>query len=197
MPKGRSSLVARRLLCGCIRSRLIVCCAFFAACSTTDEWKPTKPGEIFRFTLVGRPPSLDSIVLGKTWRSAGKYGALDGDTLTALPFGSFGGADAITVHRDSNGVVTEIDFAYQPERDLRALTHDYESSLGRPFSITVDTVRNIVRTTTTWRDQETEFTMAMISPPLTDGFGGIARLVDRHTAQRQPGGEMPRTHDER
>ena len=102
------------------------------ACARDDEWKPAHSGEIFRYTAVGNSTPLDSIILGEFWKTAEKYGAHTGDTLTTLPNGTFGGADAIDVHRDRDGVVSQIDFYYNGSRDIDALVSDYRKSLGTP-----------------------------------------------------------------
>src|SRR5262245_2667791 len=93
-----------------MRFRLIASCALLTACSAGSDWKPSRPGEIFRYTSVGSSLPFDSIVLGERWKTAAKYGAGDGDTLFSLPPGTFGGADAIDVYRDTGGVVTRIEF---------------------------------------------------------------------------------------
>jgi len=157
----------------------MACCALFAGCSSGGDWKPARAGEIFRYTVVGRSPPLDSIVLGQPWKSAPKYGARERDTLNALPDGTFGGADAISVHRDSNGLVTELEFSYHTRRDLKALLSDYRSSLGPPLSETTDTLAGVVRTTTRWQNETTEFVISTLTPPQKDGTGARAVLTDR------------------
>lgn len=149
------------------------------ACSTGRESTPARVGEIFRYTAVGRSTALDSVVLGQPWTTAEKYGAQTGDTVNALPAGTFGGADAIRVHRDPGGIVTEIDFRYYASRDLNALLSDYRSSLGPPQSVTTDTVAGGVRTTTRWVDRNTEFTISTMRPPDKDDVAGIGVLRNR------------------
>jgi hypothetical protein len=148
--------------------------------------KAERAGEIFRYTAVGNSAPLDSIVLGRPWLSAAEYGARDGDTITSLPFGTFGGADAIAVHRNAKGIVTEVEFAYHAKRDARALVRDYQSSLGPPISVKVDTVSGAIRTTTLWRDDSTEFVIATMSPPGRDDVGAMAWLIDRGTNRHEP-----------
>jgi hypothetical protein len=158
---------------------LAACCALLAGCSPGGDWKPARPGEIFRYTVVGRSPPLDSIVLGQPWKSAAKYGAREGDTLNALPDGTFGGADAIGVHRDSNGLVTTLEFSYHARRDLKALVSDYRSSLGPPLAVTTDTLAGVIRTTTRWKNENTEFVISTLTPPQKDSTGALAVLTDR------------------
>ena len=157
----------------------LVVAPLIAACADSDEWKPAHSGEIFRYTAVGNSSALDSIILGQPWKTAEKYGAHPGDTLTALPNGTFGGADAIGVHRDTAGVVSEIDFYYHGSRDIDALVSDYRKSLGAPPAVTTDTVEGSVRKTTRWEDANTEFVVATIQPPDKDGIGAVAFLRDR------------------
>jgi len=159
------------------RSLVFLACAVFS-CARNEGWTPSRPGEIFRYTSVGRTPPLDSIWLGERWTSAAKYGARDDDTLFALPYGFFGGADAIGIHRDSLGVVTSIEFAYHPTRDVTALVADYRKSLGSPV-VSMDTVRGVVRTITRWQDDATEFVIMSVEPPAKDGVAAMAFLCDR------------------
>lgn len=159
--------------------RLITGCALLAGCSFGGDWKPARPGEIFGYTVVGRSPPLDSIILGQPWETAVKYGAREGDTLSALPDGTFGGADAIDVHRDTNGRVTQLEFYYHASRDLNALVSGYRSSLGSPFAVTTDTVAGTIRTTTRWKNENTEFAISTLTPPQKDGIGAFAVLTDR------------------
>jgi hypothetical protein len=166
-----------------MRESWIIVCAFVIACSPGLDWKPSKAGEIFRYTVVGRVPR-DSIVLGHGWTSAAKYGAQLGDTLTLLPLGTFGGADAIAVHRKVNGIVTQVEFAYHASSDVRALVNSYRSSLGQPFAIAVDTVDHATVTTTRWRDASTEFVLITMTPTDKDGIGAFAQLIDRRTQQK-------------
>jgi hypothetical protein len=122
---------------------------------------------------------LDSIILGQPWKTAAKYGAREGDTLNALPDGTFGGADAISVHRGGDGRVTELEFYYHASRDLNALVTDYRSSLGAPFARTSDTAAGTIRTTTRWKNENTEFAISILTPPRKDGIGAVAVLTDR------------------
>lgn len=162
-----------------MQRRLIACCALAAGCSFGGDRKPARPGVIFRYTVVGRSPPLDSIILGQPWKSAAKYGAREGDTFTALPDGTFGGADAIGVLRDGNGIVTELEFYYDGRRDLKAVVSDYRSSLGSPFAVTTDTLPGAIRTTTRWKDENTEFAISTLTPPQKNGTGAVALLTDR------------------
>ena len=164
----------------CMRESWIILCALLIGCSPKPDWKPTKPGEIFRYTTVGGAP-FDSIVLGHGWANAARYGAQAGDTLNALPVGTFGGADAISVHRKVNGIVTEIDFVYNASRDVQEIANSYRSSLGQPFSTAVDSVADSARTTTRWRDSSTEFTLITMTPAAKKGVAAIAQLRDRLT----------------
>jgi hypothetical protein len=158
---------------------LIAACAVLSACSVGSDWKPSRSGEIIRYTTVGSSLPFDSIILGERWKTAGKYGARDGDTLVSLPPGTFGGADAIDVYRNTGGVVTRIEFLYRARRDVNALLHDYRSSLGPPFAATTDTLGGAIRHTTRWQDNATEFVLSTMTPPQKDSVGAVAVLSDR------------------
>lgn len=150
-----------------------------AACAPNVDWEPAEPGDIFRYAAVGNSYPLDSIFLGEFSGSAAKYGAQAGDTLTALPSGTFAGADAIAVHRDSAGIVTSIEFAYHPRQDVVALVNDYRTSLGEPEGVSTDTVGGSTRIMHLWRNTTTEFVVMIVAPPLQDGVAALAVLSDR------------------
>jgi hypothetical protein len=150
------------------------------ACAQRVSREETPAEGIFRYTTVGRASALDTIRLGEVWSSAAKYGASSGDTLVALPFGTFGGADAISVVRDTAGIVTALEFAYHARRDAKALLSEYAVTLGTPASVRTDSVGGVVRTSTIWRDVRTEFTFLTIVPPGADAVGAMAVLTDRH-----------------
>lgn len=167
-----------------MRHTLVFLLLVASGCAYTQSRDAAPVAEIFRYTTIGRSLPADSIVLGQRWPSAAKYGATDADTMYALPYGTFGGADAIAVSRDSRGVVTEITFAYHPRRNAGALLADYRSSLGAPVAVRVDTVGTAIHTTTVWRDAVTEFSFVVMSPPGADGVGAMAILADRRRASR-------------
>ena len=167
-----------------MRLSLVLLACAVPGCSRDAGWRPAQPGQIFRYTAVGRTTPLDSIVLGQPWKTAAKYGARETDTLFALPGGYFGGADAIAVHRDNRGVVTSIEFGYRATRDLEALVADYRSSLGAPVAVTSDTVSGTARTITRWQDDATEFVVMTMTPPMKDGVAAIALLSDRRLSAR-------------
>jgi hypothetical protein len=149
------------------------------ACAPRVSREAAQAEGIFRYTAVGRAPVLDTIKLGEVWRSASKYGGSAGDTLVALPFGTFGGADAIAVVRDRAGIVTALHFAYHARRDAKSLLAEYSASLGPPESVQTDSAGGTTRTRTLWRDDRTEFTFITIVPPGADAVGAIAVLADR------------------
>ena len=165
--------------------RLLVFLAYFlCTCSRESDRKPSRPGEIFRYTVVGRATPFDSIVLGQRWKTAAKYGATDRDTLFALPYGYFAGADAIGIRRDSLGVVTSLEFVYHATRDANALLADYRRSLGAPAAVTTDTLAGATRTTTRWQDEATEFVITTMMPPDRDSVVALAFLSDRRLSAR-------------
>lgn len=150
-----------------------------AACYAETDWKPSRPGEIFRYTSVGSSYPLDSIILGQRWMSASKYGARAGDTLNSLPPGGFGGADAIRVRRNRGGIVTELEFDYGVERDIRAMHSEYEADLGAPTDTRADTIDGMVRRISVWRNANTEFRIIQFIPARSDKIAATAVLSDR------------------
>ena len=153
-----------------------------AACAPRVSRDAAPAEGIFRYTTVGSAFALDTIKLGEVWRSASKYGASADDTLVALPFGTFGGADAISVVRDRAGIVTELQFAYHARRDAKALLTEYSVSLGTPSAVRTDSAGGGVRTSTMWSDDRTDFTFITMSPPGADAVGAMAVLSDRRRA---------------
>jgi hypothetical protein len=160
--------------------KVFVLALSLCACSTGDEWRPARPGEIFRYTSIGRVPPYDSILLGQRWASAAKYGAGPGDTITALPPGTFAGADGIRIRRLSNGVVTSIEFDYRGQRDIEAIRRDYESKLGAPVGLQLRGGRR----TTIWRDSLTEFSLQEFGVRGDDAVAATAILADRARQSR-------------
>jgi len=158
--------------------KTFIVCVTIVVVGCRPDWKPSQPGEIFRYTTVGRTEPLDSIVLGRPWPTAAKYGAKSGDSIVALPFGTFGGADAIAVHL-TDGVVTRLEYAYHSSRNARALSADYRSTLGTPVAEMADTADGVVRTTTCWRNDSTAFAIHTMVPAGKDVVGAMAVLLDR------------------
>jgi hypothetical protein len=144
------------------------------ACGSSQDGMPSRQGEIFRHTAVGRSLPHDSILLGQTWQSAGKYGAREGDTLTVLPDNSSCCADLVAVRRDAAGIVTAIEFAYFASRDTRNLVASYRSTLGSPANVAI----GAGRARTTWRDNLTEFVIVTFAAD-SDGVTARATLLDR------------------
>ena len=60
-----------------------------------------------------------------------------------------------------------------------ATLNDYRSSLGPPFAATTDTLADVIRTTTRWQDEATEFVVSTMTPPQKDSVGAVAVLSDR------------------
>jgi hypothetical protein len=154
------------------------------ACSPGPDWKPTRPGEIFRYTAIGKEMPLDSVVLGSPWSSAAKYGAADADTLFTLPRGAFSGADSIRVRRNASGVVMALEFDYGPSHDLGAIRRDYVESLGAPAEVRTDSITGT--RTTTWLDAETEFRLVEFTKSRAGSVFGTAVLADRRPTSGGP-----------
>jgi hypothetical protein len=165
--------------------RSLVLAILLCACSPADEWKPSRPGEIFRYTSIGDALPSDSIILGQPWLSATKYGAANRDTLTTLPSDAFSGADAVRVHRDSSGLVTAMEFDYAASRDIDSIRKDYERTLGKPDETFADTVDGRPTRATVWRDAVTEFRLTEFGRAHGKGVAATAVLRDRRLSGSQ------------
>ena len=162
-----------------MRTRLFALGLLACACYAASDWKPSQPGDIFRYASVGRSYPLDSITLGQPWISAPKYGARAGDTLNGLPAGVFGGADAIRVRRNAAGIVTDLEFDYSADRDIRAILSEYEADLGAPAEASVDSLTGEQRRITVWRNADTEFRIIQFTPPRPNKVAAMAILSDK------------------
>lgn len=165
--------------------RLLLLAILPCGCAPANEWKPSHPGEIFRYTSIGSSPPSDSIVLGRPWLSATSYGAGTRDTLTTLPSDAFSGADAVRVHRDSNGLVTAMEFDYVASRDIDSIRKDYERSLGKPDETLADTVDGRPTRATVWRDAVTEFRLTEFGGAHGKDVAATVVLSDRRLSGGQ------------
>ena len=173
--------------------RSLLLAILLCACAPADEWKPSHPGEIFRYTSIGNALPLDSIVLGQPWLSATKYGAGNRDTLTVLPSDALSGADAVRVHRDSTGLVTAIEFDYAASRDIDSIRKDYERSLGKPDETLADTVAGRPTRATVWRDAATEFRLTEFAGAHGKDVAATAVLSDRRLSASRARSQRPST----
>jgi hypothetical protein len=112
---------------------------------------PGAPRPIFRWMRVGS----GVVTLGEPLSTA-VAAASPGDTLVALPRGSFGGAERITVHLAPDRMVRGLTFDYVGGADFAEMVAGYEAELG-PAARTAETRRGEVPAeVATWRDERTE-----------------------------------------
>jgi hypothetical protein len=157
----------------------LVLVAIVIACSPSGELPESARGEIARFVLLGASAPYDSVLLGQPWTSAAKYGAREGETVSRLRQNQFTGLDAIVVHRNAAGLVTDVEFAYHARRDIPALVAGLRSSLGEPIANSVETVAGSTRSTLRWCNESTLFLITTVVPPAADSIGAISLLRDR------------------
>ena len=101
--------------------------AALAACAPAcDQTAATRP--IFRHFNT----EVSSIRLGEHWTAEEVPGADRGDTVVALPSGTFERAQAVRVHRSPTGVVSSIMFDYPQEADFTAMQQEYTRLFGAP-----------------------------------------------------------------
>jgi hypothetical protein len=168
-----------------MRLRVVILPAMLMACSPAQEKAASPSGRVFRYTTIGRSPPHDTIVLGQAWRTAAKYGARRGDSITSIPVGEFAGADSIAVHRNSAGVVIAIEYFYYASRDVPELLRGYRSTLGPPAGTSItDLMSGSTHTTAKWCDDSTEFLFTTIEPVVRDSVAGRAVLFERWPAPR-------------
>lgn len=161
-------------------TKAVVRCRGGAPVNRWDAELPNTRQPIFRYTTIER----DSIVLGSRWPGATRLGFTEADTLALLPPGSFGGAEAIRVHRDSSGIVRQLDFVYGSERDMVALQASYAAELGAPETREFDS-NGVLNVVSGWRDPRTELVMIRFVP-LVNGVRGVVVLTDRVIAPPPP-----------
>ncbi|MBC7788352.1 MAG: hypothetical protein H7Z74_00285 [Anaerolineae bacterium] len=114
--------------------------------------KPTGP--IFRYVQlnIGRVNLAEQ--LPADVRAAASVG--DGDTVVALPRGSFAGAERITLYLDSGGRVRGAIFDYPTRLDFEALVREY-ASLGTPSRARVQRRGEEPSDVVSWQDTLTSF----------------------------------------
>lgn len=92
---------------------------------------PDQPGAarpIFRHVNT----EMSTLQLGQSWTAEEVPGAEPGDTVVALPSGTFERAQAVRVHRTPAGVVSSIMFDYPQAADFQAMHTEYRQLLGPP-----------------------------------------------------------------
>jgi hypothetical protein len=160
------------------RRCLITLAAIAVACSPIGELGDLPSRGVARHAVIG-VSAPDSIFLGRAWENAAKYGARAGDTLTRVAQNHFSGMDAVTVHRNATGIVTDIEFAYHARRDIPALVAGLREVLGEPTSNSTNKVSGSTRAVIRWCDESTVFVLTTIVPAGADSIGAISLLRDR------------------
>jgi hypothetical protein len=89
---------------------------------------PEAPRPIFRQFNT----EMTSITLGQSWTAEEVAGAEVDDTVVALPAGTFERAQAVRVHRTTEGVVSSIVFDYPQTTDFQAMQTEYTRLFGPP-----------------------------------------------------------------
>ncbi len=93
-----------------------------------DRNEPASPRAIFREIAT----EGSTIRLGERWSADEVPGATPADTVVGLPAGTFGGAQAIRVHRTRAGIVTALMFDYPQTADFQRMRAEYTERLGPP-----------------------------------------------------------------
>lgn len=100
---------------------------FLTACTPASD-RPDTARPLFRHFNT----EVSSIKLGESWTAEEVPGAEAGDTVVALPSGTFERAQAVRVHRSATGVVTSIMFDYPQDADFQAMRQEYTRLFGSP-----------------------------------------------------------------
>jgi hypothetical protein len=106
---------------------LILLLLVSGACGAGSD-QPAGPRPIFRHFNT----EVSTIQLGQSWTAEEVPGAEPGDTVVALPAGTFERAQSVRVHRTPAGVVSSIMFDYPETADFQAMRSEYSRLLGQP-----------------------------------------------------------------
>ena len=153
------------------RRTLYLLLAALAACApASDQPAATRP--IFRHFNT----EVSSIRLGEHWTAEEVPGADRGDTVVALPSGTFERAQAVRVHRSPSGVVSSIMFDYPQEADFKAMQQEYTRLFGTP-SEHERSDKAEARERLVWQDSLTLF--ELVRDPRRSASTIYTRLIDR------------------
>ena len=141
-----------------------------AACAPASDQPATRP--IFRHFNT----EVSSIRLGEHWTAEEVPGADRGDTVVALPSGTFERAQAVRVHRSPTGVVSSIMFDYPQDADFNAMQQEYTRLFGAPTEHE-RSAKPEVRERLVWQDSLTLF--ELVRDPRRSVSSIYTRLIDR------------------
>ena len=141
-----------------------------AACAPASDQPATRP--IFRHFNT----EVSSIRLGEHWTAEEVPGADRGDTVVALPSGTFERAQAVRVHRSPTGVVSSIMFDYPQDADFSAMQQEYTSLFGAPTKHERSD-KSEARERLLWQDSLTLF--ELVRDPRRSVATIYTRLTDR------------------
>jgi hypothetical protein len=144
---------------------------WIAACTPASD-RPATTRPIFRHYNT----ELSSIRLGERWTAEEVPGVETGDTVVALPTGTFEKAQAVRVHRTPTGVVSSIMFDYPQQADYQQMQQEYTKLFGSPAeherSDNPEARERVV-----WQDSLTLF--ELVRDPRRSVSTIYARLIDR------------------
>jgi hypothetical protein len=141
-----------------------------AACAPSSDQPAARP--IFRHFNT----EVSSIRLGEHWTAEEVPGADRGDTVVALPSGTFERAQAVRVHRSPTGVVSSIMFDYPQDADFNAMQQEYTRLFGAPTEHE-RSAKPEVRERLVWQDSLTLF--ELVRDPRRSVSSIYTRLIDR------------------
>ena len=141
-----------------------------AACAPASDQPAVRP--IFRHFNT----EVSSIRLGEHWTAEEVPGADTGDTVVALPSGTFERAQAVRVHRSPTGVVSSIMFDYPQDADFNAMQQEYTRLFGAPTEHE-RAEKPEARERLVWQDSLTLF--ELVRDPRRSVSSIYTRLIDR------------------
>jgi hypothetical protein len=153
------------------RASLYLLLAALAACAPASD-QPVATRPILRHFNT----EVSSIRLGEPWTAEEVPGAEPGDTVVALPSGTFERAQAVRVHRTPAGVVSSIMFDYPQLADFQAMQQEYTRLYGPP-STHEQPAKPEARERLIWQDSLTLF--ELVRDPRRSVSTIYARLIDR------------------
>ena len=123
---------------------------------------------------------LSAIRLGQAWTAEEVPGAEPGDTVIALPSGTFERAQAVRVHRTPDGVVSSIMFDYPQSADFQTMEREYRRMFGTPVEHVAPRKPGLPERFM-WQDSVTRF--ELVRDPKRSAATVYTRLSDRPAAR--------------